>query len=237
MTHTGPAHTAPGQPALTPAADSTHGSISCTSAGSAACQGPPGHRAGSAAAATAASSIAVHGELNASAISTCDQHAQPPHDPGVLTIVHVLRPNQPAVAEAAPAAADCADGGLGLGGACGSNSRPASPGPGVECRASSGSSRPGSSGKVLGKQAVGRAAAAASGMDSITSLDAGEMLEMLLLVSVLCNVLRALHWANCRSQCCTFAACSPAVVAPASCKQPWTTLPRGFIQHYVMKCC
>lgn len=153
------------------------------------------------AAATAAGSTAVHGDLDAGGVSTCDQHSQPAPDLGVLTIVHVLRPNEPAVAAAIPAAADCGpDGSVGPG--LGSNSRPASPGPGVDCRASSGSSRPGSSGKVLGKQAVGRAAAAASGMDSITSLDAGEMLEMLLLVSVLLGVLVAAHVAYWRIMCC-----------------------------------
>jgi hypothetical protein len=110
-------------------------------------------------------------------ISGCgwDCHSSP--EPDVLRVVHVLRPNEPAVLRAP--AQDSNDSST-MGG--GSNSRPSSPGPPTGSGGAK-SSRPGSS-SMYGKRAVGRAAAAArSGMDSISSLDGEEVLEMLLLVS------------------------------------------------------
>lgn len=109
-----------------------------------------------------------------------DGHNTP--EPDVLRVVHVLRPNEPAVPRAP--AQDSNDNSS-MGG--GSSSRPGSPGPPLVVQSASSSSgakssRPGGS-SMYGKRAVGRAAAAASGMDSINSLDAEEMLEMLLLVS------------------------------------------------------
>lgn len=127
-------------------------------------------------------------------------------EPDVLKVVHVLRPNDPAVLRAPTA--DGVNNAID-----GSDSRPNSPSlqpqqskEGVQ------SSRPGSS-SMYGKRAAGRAAAATSGMDSITSIDAEEMLELLLLVSLIsrccfaedrsswtsanchnCVVLQQLHW-------------------------------------------
>lgn len=100
----------------------------------------------------------------------------------MLRVVHVLRPNKPAVPRA-PAQGSNDHSTIGGG----SSSQPGSPGPPLVVQSMSSSSgakssRPGSS-SMYGKRAVGRAAAAASGMDSITSLDAEEMLGMLLLVS------------------------------------------------------
>lgn len=106
-------------------------------------------------------------------------------EPSVLTVVHVLHPNEPAKPPAA--ATGAVVGGSGEAAAAAgpqaqAGSRPGSSGALRDSRASAGgNSRPGSSG-VLSKWAAGRAAAAASGMDSIDSLDAGEVLEMLLLV-------------------------------------------------------
>jgi hypothetical protein len=90
-------------------------------------------------------------------------------EPPTLTVVHVLRPGQLAAAAAALPQAE----------ACLAGSRPCSPGPPE--RDSTAGSRPESRGK-FGQRAISRAAAAASGMDSITTLDAGEVLELLLLV-------------------------------------------------------
>lgn len=104
------------------------------------------------------------------------EHNSP--EPGVLRVVHVLRPNEPAVLAAS--AGDSMDG-------CddGAGTRPSSPAPQqLQSRDGAKSSRPGSS-SMYGKRAAGRAAAAASGMDSISSLDAEEMLEVLLLVSTM----------------------------------------------------
>jgi hypothetical protein len=104
-------------------------------------------------------------------------------EPSVLTVVHVLHPNEPAKPPAAATTAvmggstEAAAAAGPQGQACG---RPGSSGVAKDSRApAGGNSRPGSSG-VLSKWAAGRAAAAASGMDSIDSLDAGEVLEMLL---------------------------------------------------------
>jgi len=106
---------------------------------------------------------------------TCVAGAGGP-EPDMLTVVHVVRPNEPAVPVIAAAEGSCTQ-------ATASGSRPGSPLPACMERASSTTnSRPGSSG-MFGRKAVGRAAAASSGMDSITALDAGEMLEMLVLVS------------------------------------------------------
>lgn len=97
-------------------------------------------------------------------------------EPDFLTVIHVIRPSQPVMEPAASPAGDVLAAG----------SRPDSPGPlDLDRSSSAPSSRPGSSG-VFGKRALGRAAAAASGMDSITTLNADEMMEMLLLVSFRC---------------------------------------------------
>lgn len=97
-------------------------------------------------------------------------------EPDLLTVVHVIRPNEPAVPLTAAAEGSCMQ-------ATASGSRPGSPLLAcMERTSSTTNSRPGSSG-MFGRKAVGRAAAATSGMDSITALDAGEVLEMLVLVS------------------------------------------------------
>lgn len=109
-------------------------------------------------------------------------------EPGMLKVVHVLHPNEPIKPPAAAAAVDNGSNGeAATGPQAQPGSRPGSSGALKDSRATGGNnSRPGSS-SMLSKRAAGRAAAAESGMDSIDSLDAGEMLEMLLLVR------RALH--------------------------------------------
>jgi hypothetical protein len=110
----------------------------------------------------------------------CELRCDSP-EPDVLKIVHVLRPNEPAVlktpaADSADNAIDCAD------------SSPSPAPQSLQSKEGVKGSRPGSS-SMYGKRASGRAAAAASGMDSITSVDAEEVLELLLLVGRRCGLL------------------------------------------------